>query len=94
MLETKSLSAGYGKRIIVGNVNINVNRGEIITLIGSNGSGKSTLLKTISSQLEKISGNIYIQNKNISDYGRNELAKKVSLMLTGKTVNMMQIILP
>ena len=85
MLETKSLSAGYGKRIIVENVSITVNRGEIITLIGSNGSGKSTLLKTVSSQLEKISGNIYIQDRNISEYGRNELAKKLSVMLTGKT---------
>ena len=85
MLRTESLSAGYGKRIIVENVSITVNRGEIITLIGSNGSGKSTLLKTVSSQLEKISGNIYIQDRNISEYGRNELAKKLSVMLTGKT---------
>lgn len=85
MLETKSLNAGYGKRIIVGNADITVHKGEIITLIGSNGSGKSTLLKTISSQLEKISGDIYIQEKNISEYGRNELAKKLSVMLTGRT---------
>ncbi|MBR0142321.1 MAG: ABC transporter ATP-binding protein, partial [Ruminococcus sp.] len=85
MLETKSLNAGYGKKIIVNNADIHINRGEITTLIGSNGSGKSTLLKTISSQLEKISGNIYIQDKDISLYQRNELARTVSLMLTGKT---------
>ena len=47
MLILKNLSTGYGKRQVLFDVSFEVNKGEIVLLIGSNGSGKSTLLKAI-----------------------------------------------
>lgn len=47
MLKTEHLVSGYGKVMILRDVNIDINKGEIVSVIGRNGIGKSTLLKTI-----------------------------------------------
>ncbi|MDE6036281.1 MAG: ABC transporter ATP-binding protein [Ruminococcus sp.] len=82
ILNTEKLTVGYGRKVIVGDVTFSVNRGEILTLIGANGSGKSTVLKSILMQLKKISGEIYIENKDIEKLRLPELAKKVSAVMT------------
>lgn len=46
-LEIESLVSGYGKKQVLGGVNLGVRRGEIVAVIGHNGAGKSTLLKAI-----------------------------------------------
>jgi branched-chain amino acid transport system ATP-binding protein len=48
MLEVEALRAGYGKIEVLHDVSIDVEQGQIVTLIGANGAGKSTTLKTIS----------------------------------------------
>ncbi len=48
MLEVKNIQVAYGKIIAVKDVSVTVEKGEIVTLIGSNGAGKSTTLRTIS----------------------------------------------
>src|SRR3989338_8463468 len=47
MLHVKHLTAGYGGPLVLHNVNLHVNEGEIVTLIGPNGAGKSTVLRSI-----------------------------------------------
>lgn len=47
MLKLNNLSAGYGGPIIIKNIHITIEEGEIVTLIGPNGAGKSTVLKSI-----------------------------------------------
>ena len=51
-------NCGYGDKVILKNVSLNLGEGDRIGVIGVNGAGKSTLLKTISQQLETIDGNI------------------------------------
>src|SRR6202047_336715 len=48
LLELKAVSVGYGRNRILQNVNLTLERGEIVTLLGANGAGKSTLAKSIS----------------------------------------------
>ena len=48
MLDVKNIEVAYGKIVAVKDVSLTVNKGEIVTLIGSNGAGKSTTLRTIS----------------------------------------------
>lgn len=57
------------------NVTLNVNPGEIISVIGPNGSGKTTLLKTINGIIEPLKGSVYIDSRNIYEYTRREIAK-------------------
>lgn len=84
VLHTESLSVGYGRKIIVGDIKISVNAGEILTVIGANGSGKSTILKSISGQLKKISGTVYIGSKNFDRMSRQNISEKISVMMTDR----------
>lgn len=51
LLETKNLSAQYGKVLAVQNINLQVKSGQVVTVIGANGAGKSTLLNSIMGSL-------------------------------------------
>ncbi len=83
-LEARGLSVGYGKKEIVKNLEFTVNPGEIITLIGPNGSGKSTILKSLAAQLAPLSGSVMISGRNQKDMNEKEIAKTMSVLLTGK----------
>lgn len=75
MLEVENIKSGYGKALILHGISLNVNKGELVTVIGPNGSGKSTLLKTIAGLLKTSEGNIYFNNKKITNFETANLAK-------------------
>ncbi len=60
LLECKSLFKDYGKRSALCDVNLNLEKGKIIGLLGSNGSGKTTLIKTVAGLLTPSGGEIFI----------------------------------
>ena len=82
VISADSISVGYGKVTVAGDITFSVDSGEILTLIGPNGAGKSTILKSIAAQLPLLSGNAYIDKKNISSMKEREISKKLSLVLT------------
>ena len=84
-LITHDLSAGYGKKAVVNGVEISAEKGKILTLIGPNGAGKSTVLKTLCRQIKPLGGTVFIENTDLHDLSGNELARSVSLLLTGRT---------
>jgi branched-chain amino acid transport system ATP-binding protein len=65
LLELKSVSVGYGRNRVLQNVNLTLERGEIVTLLGANGAGKSTLVKAISGLLRPESGIILLDGQAI-----------------------------
>lgn len=65
LLELQNIHAHYGGIHALKGVSLNVNEGEIVTLIGSNGAGKSTTLKSICGQV-KISGTVTFNGKDIT----------------------------
>lgn len=66
MLKIENLSVNYGYITALKGVSLNVNRGEIITLIGGNGAGKTTTLMSISNLVNKESGSISFKDIDIS----------------------------
>ncbi len=80
-IRAKDLSVGYGK-VVIDNASFQVEAGEIIAMIGPNGAGKSTILKTITRQLKKLSGTIAISGKEDAELSGEELAKKLSMVMT------------
>src|SRR5580698_2054446 len=65
LLELKAVSVGYGRNRVLQNVNLTLERGEIVTLLGANGAGKSTLVKSISGLLRAETGTILLEGEPI-----------------------------
>ena len=65
MLSISNVETFYGNIQALRGVNVKVNSGEIVSLIGSNGAGKSTLLMTISGVNKAATGEIKFDDKNI-----------------------------
>ncbi|RDW15770.1 ABC transporter ATP-binding protein [Oceanobacillus arenosus] len=66
MLNVEEIDVYYGNIKALKGISLNVNEGEIVTLIGANGAGKSTLLKTLSGLLKPKKGKIEYGNKSIA----------------------------
>ena len=73
MLKIDNVETFYGKIRALRGVNININKGEIVSLIGSNGAGKSTLLMTISGVNKAKTGEIIFEGKNIEKYEPHDI---------------------
>ena len=66
MLDVRSLSAAYGQHQALKDVSLNVERGEIVVILGANGAGKSTLLKAISGICEgRVSGAVSMRRQEL-----------------------------
>jgi len=66
MLEVENVHAYYGKIHALKDISLNVNKGEIVTLIGANGAGKSTTLKTISGLLRPRQGSVRLDGEDLT----------------------------
>lgn len=84
ILSTENLSIGYKDLIVANQISLNLEKGQMIALVGSNGIGKSTLLRTITQMQPPIAGNIFLQQKTLNSYSVSELAKVVSVVLTSQ----------
>lgn len=83
-LSCSDLAIGYEKNILIEDICLGIEEGEIAVLVGPNGSGKTTIIKTLSGILAPINGKIYLDQREFSEIPLNERAKKISVMLTEK----------
>lgn len=67
MINIINLNKKYRNKIILDNINLNIEKGKIIGLLGPNGSGKTTLMKILLNITKEDSGEIYINNKKKSE---------------------------
>ena len=79
---TDNLSVGYNGRALIHDIDIAIEKGEIVTLIGPNGSGKSTILKSITRQLQLIGGKVWIQTEELERISQKALARRMAVVLT------------
>lgn len=82
--QMKDLSVGYNGNSLIRDINIGINKGEIVTLIGPNGSGKSTILKSITRQLKVVGGNVLFDDTSLLKLPYKELASKMAVVLTDR----------
>ena len=80
-IEIEKLSFSYNEKTdVLRDVNINIEKGEWIAVLGHNGSGKSTLAKTIVGLLEPKAGQITIDNIVLNEDSAYEVRKKVGIV--------------
>ena len=75
MLKLDKVQAGYGNILAIKDVTLEIDRGEIVTLIGANGAGKSTTLMTISGVVQCRSGRIILNDKEIQGMEPDQIVK-------------------
>jgi branched-chain amino acid transport system ATP-binding protein len=66
LLECKNLCAWYGAAAILFDLNLEVHRGEVVSLVGPNGAGKSSTLKALMGLMPRRQGQIFLQGHDIS----------------------------
>ncbi|HWO75250.1 MAG TPA: ABC transporter ATP-binding protein [Bacillus sp. (in: firmicutes)] len=76
MLDVKNLSFNYGPIQALKDVSFQVNKGEIVTMLGANGAGKTTLLKTISGLQKPSQGLIFYNNEDITALPPEKIVQK------------------
>lgn len=75
MLNVQNLTAGYGKVTIIRDVNIQVKKGEIVSIIGRNGVGKSTFMKSVIGLLKSQAGSLSLNDQNITKFDSYKRAR-------------------
>ena len=81
---TKNMCVGYDRRPLIKDIEITLQKGEILSLIGPNGAGKSTVLKSIAGQLKLLGGTVCLGEENLLAMKASDLAKKMSVLFTEK----------
>jgi iron complex transport system ATP-binding protein len=83
VLKADALNIGYGQRLVVEGLSIDLLKGHITALVGPNGSGKSTLLKTLARLLHPSSGAVYLNGKAISRMATSAVAQEIAVLPQG-----------
>ena len=87
MLYMKNVSTHYGKIQALHEVNLEVQRGEIVTLIGANGAGKTTLLMTVCGNPRASSGRIFLEGREITNESTAQIMRSgIAIVPEGRRV--------
>jgi branched-chain amino acid transport system ATP-binding protein len=81
LLDVEDVWTAYGPIVVNRGVSIEIDEGEIVTIIGSNGAGKSTLLKTIAGLMRPKSGTIHLSNENVTGIYADEIARRGAVLV-------------
>jgi iron complex transport system ATP-binding protein len=79
-VKVTDLSLGYGERIVVDSVSLDIPRGALTAIVGPNGSGKSTLLRGMARLLRPQTGSVSLDGVDISDLSGSEMARRLALL--------------
>ncbi len=82
IISVKNLAVGYGKVMVVKDINFNLNPGELCAIVGVNGIGKSTLLRTLGKFQPKLQGEIVVKGISLDKLTAHQLSKTLSVVLT------------
>lgn len=79
-VEVENLGFGYGGQVLLSGVQVSVQRGEMIGLLGPNGSGKTTLVKLLSGVLRPGQGRVLLEGRDLVAWGRRAIARRVAVV--------------
>ena len=80
ILKAEGLCGGYGRKTVIEDLALDIERGEFLGIIGPNGSGKSTLLKLLTRVLRPFKGNVFFEGKDIHHIDLKYFTRKVGFV--------------
>ncbi|KKM43454.1 ABC transporter ATPase [Clostridium botulinum] len=81
MIEFKNIKKNYKDIVVIENFNLEIEKGNLVVLIGSSGSGKTTLLKMINRLIESTAGEILVNGKNIKEMDPIKLRRSIGYVI-------------
>ena len=86
VLTTQNLAVGYDRprRVVAGEIDLSLMRGEFVCLLGPNGAGKSTLIRTLAGMQPPLAGRIYLMGKALAALSATDRARTLSVVLTDR----------
>lgn len=81
MIKVENLKKNFGNLEVLKNINLTVEEGEKLVIIGPSGSGKSTLIRCMNFLEEPTAGEVYINDQLLTKKNRGEMAKNYSSMV-------------
>ena len=83
MLDIVNLSSGYGKTVVCRNINIHVDPGALVSVVGANGAGKTTLLNSIAGIVHKFGGEVRFDGNDITKLSSYDIVTKGLILAAG-----------
>ena len=82
MIEVKNLNKNFGNLSVLKNINVNIEKGEVVVIIGPSGSGKSTFLRCLNLLETPTSGEIIFEDENVTKKGTdiNKIREKMGMV--------------
>ena len=84
LMHTEGLSVGYGKKVLMSNIDMDLPAGSLTALLGINGIGKSTLLRTLAGLHLPLSGKVLVEGEHVHALSATERARRIAVVLTGR----------
>ncbi len=78
MLTASSVSFAYRDRLVLDQVSLQIERGDLVGILGPNGSGKTTLLKTIAGALVPQAGEVRFEGRRLAEWARRDTARRLA----------------
>ena len=85
-IEFKNVKKCYNDKVVIDNLNLTVDKGEFVTIVGSSGCGKTTALKMINGLIDVTSGDIFIDGENIKNKDLIQLRRNIGYSIQGSVL--------
>jgi iron complex transport system ATP-binding protein len=80
MIRLEKIQCGYGHRIVLDGIDLEIKKGEFVGIIGPNGSGKTTVLRAITRLIKSVRGKIFLDDRDIYSLNHQEIAQQIAVV--------------
>lgn len=86
IIKYEHITKSYGDHEIIHDLELNIEAGDFVTIIGSSGSGKTTVLKMVNGLIKPTSGHLYVEGKDINDVDLIDLRRHIGYAIQGSVL--------
>lgn len=85
-IEFKNIQKAYDDKVVIEGLNLSIEKGEFVTIIGSSGCGKTTVLKMVNGLILPTSGDIFVDGENIRNKNQTKLRRNIGYAIQGSVL--------
>lgn len=85
-VEFRNIKKAYGENVVIEDLNLKIEQGEFVSIVGSSGCGKTTTLKMVNGLIEPTSGSVWVNNEDIQTKNLIELRRGIGYAIQGSVL--------